>query len=43
LRMHRETVAKAMGELDRRLDVVRARQHLDRWNLAVARVKDALL
>jgi DNA-binding NtrC family response regulator len=43
LRMHRETVAKAMRELDRRLDVVRARQHLDRWNLAVARVKDALL
>jgi DNA-binding NtrC family response regulator len=43
LRVHTEAMARAMDQLDRRLDLARMRQPLDRWNFAVARVKDALL
>jgi DNA-binding NtrC family response regulator len=43
LRVHCDALAKAMDQLDRRLDVARARQHLDHWNFAVARVKEAFI
>jgi DNA-binding NtrC family response regulator len=39
---NRKAMAKAMDESDRLLDVDRARQQLDHWDSAVARVKDAL-